>query len=165
MGEMVKPKTSEEVIGEYESLSAEAYEMLSLAKRVQSFRSWPYEGQVCKSKSSIFERENEQINIFIINIAAEEMAKAGWYQTGPLCCRHVISLKELDGWDGQEDPVAEVKSRESALTTCKWSPGIKALAIPDDEVRVGTRYRFIKLQKICKLFHFHEFLVNNFLVH
>ena len=48
MDEMVKPKTSEVVIREYESLSAEAYEMLCLAKRVQSFRSWPYGEQCCK---------------------------------------------------------------------------------------------------------------------
>ncbi len=58
MDEIVKQKTSEEVIREYESLSAEAYEMLSLAKRVQSFRSWPYGEQVCKSKRSIFIKIN-----------------------------------------------------------------------------------------------------------
>jgi len=126
MNEIEKPKTSEEVIREYENIGAEAYEMLSLSKRVQSFRSWQYGEQV----------------------SPEEMAKAGWYQTGPLCCRHVISLKELDGWDGQENPVSEVNSRESSLTIYKWSPGVKALAIPDDQVLVGTRYRFIKLQKI-----------------
>ena len=81
------------------------------------------------------------------------MAKAGWYQTGPLCCRHVIALNELDGWDGDEDPVAEVNRRKSALTSIKWSPGVRSLAIPDNEVLVGTRYRLIKLQKICKFFH------------
>jgi len=126
MDEIVKQKTSKEVIREYESLSAEAYEMLSLAKRVQSFRSWPYGEQV----------------------SPEEMAKAGWYQTGPLCCRHVIVLNELDGWDGQEDPFEEVNRRKSALTIYKWSPGVKALAIPDNQVLVGTRYRLMKLQKI-----------------
>jgi len=126
MDEIVKSKSSEEFIRDYESLSDEAYEMLSLTKRVQSFKSWPYGEKA----------------------APEEMAKAGWYQTGPLCCRHVIALNELDGWDGDEDPVAEVNRRKSALTSIKWSPGVKSLAIPDNEVLVGTRYRLIKLQKI-----------------
>lgn len=81
------------------------------------------------------------------------MAKAGWYQTGPLCCRHVILMKELDGWDGTEDPVDEIVSRKTAFTTCKWSPGVKSLQIPDNEILVGTRYRLLKLQKICEFFY------------
>lgn len=53
MNEILKNKSSEEFIRDYESLSDEVYEMLSLAKRVRSFKSWPYGEKACKSKNLI----------------------------------------------------------------------------------------------------------------
>lgn len=118
-------ENAQKAIADREQLKSEVERMLSYSERVNSFASWPYAG----------------------TLAPEKMAAVGWYQSGPLCCRHVISLKELDGWDGDEDPIQEVKKRtNNPLLSHKWSPGISALAKRDDEILVGTRYRLMKLQ-------------------
>lgn len=53
-------------------------DMISLDARMRSFTDWPL------SK----------------DVSVENMAKAGWYQTGPLTARHCVTMKELAGWEG-----------------------------------------------------------------
>lgn len=52
--------------------------MISLDRRRESFTDWPL------SK----------------DVSSENMARAGWYQVGPLTTRHCVTMKELHGWEG-----------------------------------------------------------------
>ena len=63
------------------SLTEEACWMIHLKEREASFTNWPFQDQM----------------------SPQNMAKAGWYQVGELSARHFITLKELDGWEGNNN--------------------------------------------------------------
>ena len=66
-------------LSDLKSLCAEGMRMVSLTERIKSFQNWPYSGQM----------------------GIQQMAEAGWYQTGDLSTRHFITMRELDGWEGR----------------------------------------------------------------
>ena len=55
--------------------------MINLSERLRSFSNWPLTGKVSK----------------------QAMAEAGWFQVGDLSARHVVTMKELGGWEGKSD--------------------------------------------------------------
>ncbi|XP_064091937.1 baculoviral IAP repeat-containing protein 5.2-like [Macrobrachium nipponense] len=71
----------------------ELYEMLNEENRLKSFKKWPFGSDTCMSK--------------------EKMAEAGFFFTGskkePDLAKCYICLKELDGWEEEDDPWEEHK--------------------------------------------------------
>jgi len=95
--------------------------MINLSERLRSFSNWPLTGKVSK----------------------QAMAEAGWFQVGDLSARHVVTMKELGGWEETDDAQEEVKKRkaENPLLAEKWSPGLPVLKEGDSSINVGRRLR------------------------
>merc|ERR1712136_195827 len=81
------------------------FDMCLEENRLATFKDWPFDsedGAKCTS---------------------EKMAKAGWYHPGsnnePDLARCFVCLKELDGWEPEDDPMKEHKSHSSKCAFLK----------------------------------------------
>ncbi|XP_041364012.1 baculoviral IAP repeat-containing protein 5.2-A-like [Gigantopelta aegis] len=111
--------------------TVEEYMMHLEECRLHSFKNWPYSEEY--------------------NCTPQKLAEAGWYHCPtnqePDAVRCFVCLKELDGWEPNDDPWEEHKKHSPQCPLLKLNSKVEDLTV-ESYLRLESKRQKIRVQKI-----------------